>query len=452
MKTIKTRGLAFVIPVVMPVLLAASTAQAEKLSDVVATAIATNPEVHIRTTGADATTDEVRQARAGYLPSIDLTAGAGFENSRNATTIGRESVTGRKDQNRTRREAAITLRQIIFDGFATDSEVDRQLARKRASDFEVCSISEDIGLQATEAYTDVMRQQALVANAKANLAEHQRIVELIRESNKKGKANDADKAQAESRLLLASANLIATEASLRDSRTAFQRIVGNQPKEYIRPSVPAKLPKSEDEAINMAMTTHPVMRITMADVDEAKAQYEASKSRFMPTFTAELGADWGKDQNGGKGTIYNHTAMIRMSFNLYNGGADKARKSQTSKLINEAMEVRNRAVRQIKEEVRLSWIAVDSGSARLKQLIAHEQNALKALDLYNQQFTAGTRTLLDLLDSQNEYFSAGNSKIRADFNQLYSQYRLLHSGGVLLKSLQVAMPVENSCGIAVSQS
>ena len=158
------------------------------------------------------------------------------------------------------------------------------------------------------------------------------------------------------------------------------------------------------------MNSHPVMLITAADIDEANAQYELSKSRFMPTVTAELEADWGKDQNGGKGTTYNHTAMIRMSYNLYSGGADRARKNQTSRLINEAVEIRNRAVRQIQEEVRLAWVAVDSGAARYRQLMAHEENAKHALDLYNEQFKAGSRTLLDLLDSQNEYFVAGNSR------------------------------------------
>ena len=448
MKIIRTKRLVQCLPILS--LMAAVSAHSETLTDAINTAIATNPNVLIRTTGADAKIDEVRQARAGYLPSINLTAGVGYENSRNATTIGREPVTGRKDQNRTRREAAITLRQIIFDGFATGSEVDRQLARKLAADYEVCATSEDIGLQATEAYTNVMKDKALAANAKANLEEHQRIVELIRKrGNSMG--TDADVAQAESRLLLAHANLISAEATLRDSKTTYQRVVGNQPSQYVRPNAPANMPNSMDDAIAQAMDLHPVMHITMADVDQSKAQYEASKSRFMPTLAAEIGADWGKDQNGGKGNTYNHTAMLRMSFNLYNGGADKARKSQTSKLINEAMEVRNRAVRQIKEEVSLAWVAVDSGSARLQQLVAHEKNAKRALGLYQEQFKAGSRTLLDLLDSQNEYFTAGNSKVRADFDQLYSQYRLLHSEGVLLGSLKATLPVENNCGLTVAK-
>ena len=451
MKTVTTRGVAVVAPFLMQIIFVTS-AHAESLTSVVNTAIATNPEVLIRTSGADARADEVRQARAGYLPSVDLTAGVGYENSRNATTIGafNNQQSRSKDQDRTRREAAITLRQIIFDGFATGSEVDRQNARKLAADYEVCSTSEDIALQATEAYTNVMKDQALALNAKANLDEHKRIVELIRQrGNSMG--TDADVAQAESRLLLAHANLIAADAALRDSKTVYQRVVGNLPAKYERPTVPANMPMNMDEAVSQAMTLHPVMRITAADVDQAKAQYEASKSRFMPTIAAELGADWGKDQNGGKGDTYNHTAMLRMSINLYNGGADKARKSQTSKFINEATEVRNRAMRQIQEEVRLSWVAVDSGSARLRQLVAHEKNAKRALGLYKQQFQAGSRTLLDLLDSQNEYFTAGNSKVRADYNQLYSQYRLLHSKGTLLSRLQATLPVENNCGLTVAK-
>ena len=82
---------------------------AETLADVVQIAIATNPEVLIKTSGADAKEYEVRLARAGYLPTINLTVGIGYENSRNATTIAQAPITDRKDQDRTRREGGPSL-------------------------------------------------------------------------------------------------------------------------------------------------------------------------------------------------------------------------------------------------------------------------------------------------------------------------------------------------------
>ena len=123
---------------------------------------------------------------------------------------------------------------MIFDGFATDSEVERQIASKMAADYEVCSTSEDIALLATEAYTDVMKEQALVKNAELNLKEHKRIVELIRQRGS-NMGTQADVAQAESRLLLAQANFIAAEALLRDRKSGYQRVIGNLPKKFIRP-------------------------------------------------------------------------------------------------------------------------------------------------------------------------------------------------------------------------
>ena len=108
MKTIKTRGWILLTPVLSALLMVpvmmTGTAQAETLRDVVSMALKTNPEVLIRTSGADAQTDAVRQAQAGYLPSVNLTAGVGYENSRNATTVGayRSGANRYKDQSRTR--------------------------------------------------------------------------------------------------------------------------------------------------------------------------------------------------------------------------------------------------------------------------------------------------------------------------------------------------------------
>ena len=447
MKILHIRGLVLAVS-----LATATVTQAESLTDVVNMALATNPEVLIRTSGADARMDEVRQAQAGYLPTVDVSAGVGFENSRNATTVANYPTNhDNKHQNRTRREGSITARQILFDGFATGSEVDRQRARQMAAEYEVCSTAEDTGLQVAQVYTDVIVNEKLVENARRNVREHKRVVDLVHQRGDE-MGTQADMAQADSRLLLATANMIAAEAALQDTKTAYQRVIGNLPPDFVRPTVPLGLPDSLEQAMDQAHANHPVMLVTKADVYEANAQYEATKSRFMPTFTAELGATWGKDQDGGKGTTYDHTAMLRVSYNLYNGGADKARKNQASKLLNEAFEIRNRAIRQIEEEVRLAWVAVDSGSSRLAQLNAHEQNARKAVDLYKQQFDANQRTLLDLLDSQNEFYSAGNSRLRADYDLLYSKFRLLHSSGTLLSSMQASLPVDNKCGLTVAQA
>ncbi|WP_461537672.1 TolC family outer membrane protein [Spongorhabdus nitratireducens] len=416
--------------------------QASTLLESVNEALATNPDILLRVSEARARADEITQARSGYLPRVDMSAGIGYEQSRNSTTVSNApNNDGRKYADKTRREASLTATQMLFDGFATKSEVERQEARKLSADMDLCTAAERTALNVTEAYVNVLRNQALVQTAKANQMQHQEVVELIRKKGESGMSSDADIAQAEGRLVLAEANTISAEAALRDAQAAYHRVVGRVPGSVETPVAPEGMPASLEDALGLAVNHHPVLKVAAADVSAAEASYEASKSNYLPEFNLELGATWGKDQNGGSTTTYDHTAMVRMNYNLFNGGADKARRSQTSNLMNEALEIKNRAQRQVEEEVRLAWVAARYGADRLEPLAGHVKHAKKSRDLYERQFQLGTRTLLDLLDSQREYYNAINAYVDGQNNLIFSQYRLMHSTGSLLSSMQADMPV-----------
>ncbi len=426
-----------------------TSVQADTLLDSINQTLATNPEILIRTTEADARMDEITQAKAGYLPSVDLRAGIGYENSRNSSTIGAAGDPDKDDQVRTRRDASLVARQMLFDGFAVGSEVDRQKARQASAAQEVCSVASNTALQVTQAYINVIRQQSIVELMQANSEEHGRVVELIEKQGRKGRSNEADVAQAQSRLVLAKANEISSESILRDIKTQYQRLVGNLPDAYSLPEVPGSTPSSLEAALKLGADAHPVMKLASADVNAAEAQYEASKSAFMPRFELEVGVNWDTDANGGKGDTYSHVAKLNMTYNLYNGGGDKARRSQTSKRVNEAIEVRNRARRQVEEEIRLAWVAIDYGAQRLRPLEEHVVQAGKSRELYDKQFLMGSRTLMDLLDSQNEFTTARQSEINARYDLLFNRFRLLNSTGSLLTAMDASLPVENDCGVKV---
>jgi len=60
---------------------------------------------------------------------------------------------------------------------------------------------------------------------------------------------------------------------------------------------------------------------------------------------------------------------------------------------------------------------------------------------YQQQFSLGERTLLDLLDSENETFTAQRRLVEVKNIQLFTQYRIKATIGQLLKSQGVVAPM-----------
>ncbi|MGR5469980.1 TolC family protein, partial [Vibrio astriarenae] len=117
-------------------------------------------------------------------------------------------------------------------------------------------------------------------------------------------------------------------------------------------------PYTVDDAINLAFNSHPVIKISIADVDSAKFQYKQSKGTYYPTISLEAAQTWRDDAGGFEGQSDETTAMIRMRYNLFNGGSDVANAESFAYQLNKAKDLRERAYRNVEEGLRLSWNAL----------------------------------------------------------------------------------------------
>ena len=180
-------------------LASAADGVAVTLEDSVAATLETNPDVGVVQADREAIDQELRQARAEYLPSIDLRGAAGPEYTNSPATRNRATRPPGGDSATTlmRWESQITLSQMLFDGFATQSEVERQISRIDSAAYRVQEAAEFIALDAIEAHLEVLRNQVLVELARENVAEHERILGLVRELE--GQGGELDRRRAPDR-------------------------------------------------------------------------------------------------------------------------------------------------------------------------------------------------------------------------------------------------------------
>ncbi|MEZ9417992.1 TolC family protein, partial [Vibrio sp. 10N.286.49.E1] len=83
------------------------------------------------------------------------------------------------------------------------------------------------------------------------------------------------------------------------------------------------IPYTVDGALAKAFNQHAVIKIAQADVDSAKFQYKQSKSTNYPTVSFEAAQTWRDDAGGNEGSSDEFSAMVRLRYNLYNGGSDQ---------------------------------------------------------------------------------------------------------------------------------
>lgn len=408
------------------------------VTQAVNTAINTLPDMRIDIATRDANIQTIKEARSAYYPTLDLNAGIGRAHTVNAfaASVDNPSIT-----DLTRREFGLNLTENVFDGFNTVFEVQRTTLQTLGSDYKIFGTANDVSLNVIEQFLNVILQHKLVALSVDNLNIHKSLTSMISGRVHSGISPESEFSQSNTRVNLAESNLITQTSNLEDAQTKYKRYVGATATNLQMPTTPRfpAIPRSQREALDIALQRHPILRSANAEVVAAYAQHNESKFTNYPKLDLVLSADMNHNIAGIEGPFDNYMAMARLSYNIFAGGKYIAKQKETAYQTQNALEIRNRTILQIREAIQLAWTAMVNQHKRMLTLDIYRHDAAKTLASYNEEYKLGKRTLLDLLDTQNEVYQSNVSYQQAKFDELFARYRLLNAMGTLDNYLRVTV-------------
>ncbi|TKB57429.1 TolC family outer membrane protein [Ferrimonas aestuarii] len=405
------------------------------LEQEVAQTLATNPNIIRQYQELQSRIQGIDEAKAGYLPTLDLEAGAGYQTIDNRNT----RITGDDEFNPS--NVTLTLRQYLFQGFDTSENTTRTQAEAEAQRFQLLSDAENIALSVSQLYLTLIRTEQVYLLSVRNRDKHQSIYDDIAKRTRQGVGSTADLSQISARLARANSNLIASENDWRDAQEQYQRVIGRLPNQLIRPEVDANfLPDSLEQALGQARATNPTIFVATQDIDAALAQRDGAKSDFYPEVFIDVKQSWEEEYNGALGHRDDFSVMLKLRFNLFNGMADRAEVRRLAHQVGVAKSIRDNTFRELDEGTRLSWNAWQFTQRQLGFLQGHVQASYDTVVAYRKQFDIGKRTLLDLLNTENELFESRKAYLDAEYAEIEARYRVLNATGVLLDALNVERP------------
>ena len=410
--------------------LAPTSAMAIDLVPTVKDAILHSPEFRKAVKENQGVKADLTAAEGDWLPTVNL--GAGF---------GREEIdTDANSRSLDRQETSIRASQNLFKGFGTQNEIKRQQARLESANLTTQAAANKVALDMVDAYYTQLREQRLYMLALDNRQTHERILDQIIQRSQAGVGNEVEVDQAKARLALANSNVSASKNNYQDVMTRFHRVLGRFPdSELSTPAITLTLPDSVDDAVDVALVTHPSLRAANSDITDARMEYDVVRQAFYPTVSIEVQKTYDDNINGIEGKNENFQAMLRMRYNLFNGGKDSARLDRAASEIYQAAEVRNNTRRDVIESLRYAWKAKEFIE---EQMLFQQQQidmTLQTLEGYREQFSLGRRTLLDLLNTEDEYIRAQMALINSETDFKISQYRILAATGQLIDTLGIQL-------------
>jgi adhesin transport system outer membrane protein len=398
-------------------------------------AIEGNPEVAAKFNAFRAANDEIDVAAGAWKPHLDLSADAGRRTYTNEQSLPR-------DPRFYEGGARLELSQLLWDGLATRSEVDRLSHTKLLRYFEFLDSTEQFGMEAAKAYYDVVRYRKLVRLAEDNYVQHKYSFDQVQSRVAAGVGRGVDLEQVVARVALAESNLVTERANLHDVTERYVRIVGTLPPadNVSAVSMTRPLPATEEAAMELASTQSPGVAAAIENLRAARSAVAGRSSPFQPRLEARVRAADGHNLDGVLYEKRDATAEIVLTWNLFNGGADSARERQYASLLNQAENMRDKACNDTRQTVAIAFNDVRKLNEQLGYLDRNVVSIQKARDAYRQQFDIGQRSLLDLLNSENELYTAKRSYVLAEEDLATAIVRTYAGMGTLVGSLGLRRP------------
>ena len=418
---------------------AASAARGESLPEALAKAYQSNPQLNAERARQRATDENVPQALAGYRPQIVASLSAGLQ-------AVRDLLPGNTFQSANLKPwtVGVTVTQTLFNGFKTANSVRVAELQVQAGREALRNVGQGVLLDAVTAYTNVLANQSLVEAQRANVAFLQETQGIVQKRLNAGDVTPTDTAQAEARLSRGRADLNAAEVSLAISQATYAQVIGNPPSQ-LRPAetVDRYLPRSRDDATDLAFRQHPAVLAAAFDVDVASTTIRVAESSLLPTVTLQGSASRSRDADPTLGTFGTDQASVigQMNAPIYDGGTGASQTRQAKELAAQSRLVLDHVRNQARTAAVGAWVAHEGAKVAVAASEAEVRAATVALQGVGREAQGGQRTTLDVLNSQQDLILAKARLIGAQRERVIASYTLLSAIGKLdVKTLSLNTP------------
>jgi len=414
-------------------LCAASDASAQTLTESLASAYQSNPELAAQRARLRQTNEGYTQAFSARLPSLSANASVSEEvDNWGGTNIFRQTGIA---------SYSATASQALYRGGRTGGAIDAALAQINAGRESLRATEQGVLLGAVQAHVDVVRDKTVVDIRGNNVNVLSQQLQAARDRFEVGEITRTDVAQAEARLSGAQAQLSAAQAALAASRAAYERVIGAAAIDPEAPDTLPALPESLADAAEAALDANPQLLAARFAEDAAREQVRVARGALLPELGVSISAGEIRESDFSGQGVGSTDVRAQLSVPIFTGGLNGSRVRQALAAADEARLQVVVAQRQVVESVTNAWntyLAAQAVIESSRQAVRANEIAFEGVE---QEAFVGLRTTLDVLDAEQELLNSRLDLVSAERDLYVASYALLQATG-RLDAATLALPVE----------
>jgi outer membrane protein len=305
----------------------------------------------------------------------------------------------------------------LFDSFASWRAVNRAERVKDAAGHQLERTDQEILFRVVDSYYGVLLARKQLEVGEQSMKTAQAILDRSKDRFESGVAVESDFLSAQVRLATRKQELIRAQNNLALARAQLSTSMGVSTENDFDPAealAEKNLPATTlEEAEKKAMEMRPDLKHIRSEEAAQQQSVSIAKSSFGPRVNAFAG--WEADNPtflaGGGGN--NWLAGIEVQFDLFKGGAKRARLSHERAMQEKVAAVKEMATDATRLEVRRAYYGLDAARQQVEVARASIAAAQESLRINQNRYDSGLSTITDLLAaeeaarrSQAEYWEA----------------------------------------------
>lgn len=418
----------------LPVLMLLTSLEATSIKDVVEHTVQNNEDIISKSLNNKAFRKYIDEQKGGYYPKLDLTAY--LEKKKTVEDSNNSTITSDSEQNGS--NIQLDFEQLIYDGNLTPSKIKEAKASYTSNKLKNSNDVETILLDSINSYLEMLQYDERVANSESNLKVHESYLSIAKETEAIN-GEILDKVQTKAKIHSAKSSLFNEMNSKNSAKSAFNKNVGMQISDGIcRPVIDeSKIPATFDTLQKKALTTNYAILEQIANIKEQKAIVAQENSNFLPTLKFKLQGIYDKDlidQENLDTSIY--SGKLELKYNLFNGLSDKRRTQREELFLKEAQLKLDSTTKAVMDDLNVSYETYKIAKKQIVELKQFIEENKTIIDIYNDQFDAGTRNFIDVLNVEADLYNSKTNLINTEFAMYKAYYEILKNTSSLQTTIE----------------
>lgn len=343
---------------------------------------------------------QINEAKSAWMPQISLNGSTGHSRTTDSSgSLNNSAAWG------------LSLTQLVYDFGKTSSAIDQSKAQRDSYRYKLMSTLSEVAEKTALSYVEVQRYTALVEAAQDNISALQNVQQMAKLRADAGLSSTSDELQTQTRVAGMRATLEQYRAALGSARARLAVLTGIDAARLS--PLPASLMVSGDSLDNIDYSLIPSVLAAESMATSADYAVQRSKSQHWPTLSLKGGRTRYQSDNR---SYWDDQIQLNIDAPLYQGGAVSARVQQAEGARAMAANEVDQARFDVLQKASVAMADWSGARGRLDAGNMQLQNALRAREVYKNEYTLSKRSINDLLSVEQDVWQAMSSRIIAEFD------------------------------------